>query len=114
MDTVVEDLLGCLDDPALPLLQWNEEYAVVQARLPSGLAVCLEAAVEDYTAELNAATADDDGAAVAAEQLLAFPAAELAEAMDAALKVRGSEPCNVKFNVIHSKIFKQHWLFAAS
>ena len=30
MDQVVEDLLSCLDDPALALLQWNEAFGVVQ------------------------------------------------------------------------------------
>ena len=32
VDQVVEDLLSCLDDPALALLQWNEAFGVVQAR----------------------------------------------------------------------------------
>lgn len=32
MDQVVEDLLCCLDDPALALLQWNEAFGVVQVR----------------------------------------------------------------------------------
>jgi hypothetical protein len=27
---VVEDMLSCLDDPALALLQWNEAFGVVQ------------------------------------------------------------------------------------
>lgn len=34
MDQVVEDLLSCLDDPALALLQWKEAFGVVQARAP--------------------------------------------------------------------------------
>jgi hypothetical protein len=32
VDQVVEDLLSCLDDPALALLQWNEAFGVVQVR----------------------------------------------------------------------------------
>ncbi len=36
VDTVVADLLACLDDPALALLQWTEAFNVVQAR-PAGL-----------------------------------------------------------------------------
>ena len=32
VDTVVADLLACLDDPALALLQWTEAFNVVQAR----------------------------------------------------------------------------------
>ena len=30
VDQVVEDLLNCLDDPALALLQWKEAFGVVQ------------------------------------------------------------------------------------
>ena len=40
--SVMEDLLACLDDPRLPLLQWNELYAVAQSRLPADLAMQLE------------------------------------------------------------------------
>ncbi len=39
---MVDDLLACLDDPRLPLLQWSELYAVAQSRLPSNLAARLE------------------------------------------------------------------------
>jgi len=39
---VVADLLACLDDPRLPLLQWNELYAVAQSRLPFDLVAQLE------------------------------------------------------------------------
>ncbi len=35
MDQVVEDLLNCLDDPALALLQWKEAFGVVQVLPPS-------------------------------------------------------------------------------
>ena len=42
VDSVVDDLLACLDDPWLPLLQWSELYAVAQSRLPSDLAARLE------------------------------------------------------------------------
>ena len=42
MESVVDDLLACLDDPRLPLLQWSELYAVAQSRLPSDLAAQLE------------------------------------------------------------------------
>ena len=35
VDQVVEDLLSCLDDPALALLQWNEAFGVVQVRCQS-------------------------------------------------------------------------------
>lgn len=42
VESVVDDLLACLDDPRLPLLQWNELYAVAQSRLPADLATQLE------------------------------------------------------------------------
>ena len=42
VDSVVDDLLACLDDPRLPLLQWSELYAVAQSRMPSDLAAQLE------------------------------------------------------------------------
>ena len=42
VDSVIDDLLACLDDPRLPLLQWNELYAVAQSRLPADLATQLE------------------------------------------------------------------------
>ena len=48
MDQVVEDLLNCLDDPALALLQWSEAFGVVQVLLcpcdpsaPSTVLLCL-------------------------------------------------------------------------
>ena len=30
MDTVLEDLLTCLDNPGLALLQWDEVFSVVE------------------------------------------------------------------------------------
>ena len=40
VDQVVEDLLSCLDDPALALLQWNEAFGVVQVGcMPTNLDV---------------------------------------------------------------------------
>lgn len=42
MDAVVADLLACLDDPGLPLLQWSELFAVAQSRMPGDLAARLE------------------------------------------------------------------------
>ena len=42
IDGVMEDLLGTLDDPALPLLQWSDSFSSAAARLPSLLADQLE------------------------------------------------------------------------
>ena len=39
VDQVVEDLLSCLDDPALALLQWNQAFGVVQVWGSSGFRV---------------------------------------------------------------------------
>ncbi len=55
VDSVVEDLLACLDDPRLPLLQWNELYAVAQSRLPSDLSAQLECIVGEALQSLAAA-----------------------------------------------------------
>ena len=44
VDQVVEDLLSCLDDPALALLQWNEAFGVVQVRRQSKHLRCLRPA----------------------------------------------------------------------
>ena len=40
VDEVVADLLACLDDPALPLMQFTEAFAVVQVNLLA-LSVCI-------------------------------------------------------------------------
>lgn len=37
LDEVVKTLLSCLDDPQLPLLQWQECMAVLATRLPKEL-----------------------------------------------------------------------------
>lgn len=42
VDAVVSDLLACLDDPGLPLLQWSELFAVAQSHMPGELATQLE------------------------------------------------------------------------
>ena len=34
LDWVMEELVGCLDSPALALLQWNGQLAVARSRLP--------------------------------------------------------------------------------
>jgi len=42
IDSVMEDLLGTLDEPALPLLQWSDRFSAAQARLPQRLAAQLQ------------------------------------------------------------------------
>eukprot|EP00887_Chlorella_sp_A99_P005434 scaffold1.g5434.t1 len=46
VDAVVAGLLSSLDDPALALQQWEEQFAAVQSRLPSALANQLESIVD--------------------------------------------------------------------
>jgi len=53
-DAVVADLLACLDDPALALLQWTEVFAVVQTRIPADLAARLEGVAAAHEADLMA------------------------------------------------------------
>ncbi len=54
IDDILDELVGCLDHPALPLLQWSEEFSFVESRLPAKLAKQLEAVVHAHEAELNA------------------------------------------------------------
>jgi hypothetical protein len=36
VDEVLNELLECLDHPALPVLQWKDELSYVESRLPPG------------------------------------------------------------------------------
>ncbi|GFR43976.1 hypothetical protein Agub_g5120, partial [Astrephomene gubernaculifera] len=64
-EQVVEDLVSCLDSPALALLQWQGEFAVVRGRMPGALAAALEAAVAQHAQEVAAAEAAAAAAAAA-------------------------------------------------
>jgi len=80
-DAVVADLLACLDDPALALLQWASEFAVVQTRLPVDLANELERVAAAHERDLMSVDpGSDDGRAGA------FPAAALLAAIEAAIE----------------------------
>eukprot|EP00198_Chlamydomonas_reinhardtii_P011967 XP_001701304.1 predicted protein [Chlamydomonas reinhardtii] len=52
-DEVVEQLVCCLDSPALALMQWGAEFAVVRGRMPGALAAALEAAVAPHAADIS-------------------------------------------------------------
>ena len=83
VDDVVADLLACVDDPALALLQWASEFAVVATRVPGDLANELERIAGAHEKELMAAAdgvGSDDGRGAPA-----FPAAALLAAIDAAV-----------------------------
>jgi len=82
---VLDELVACLDSPDLAALQWSEEFAVVQARMPPALAASLAALVREHEAELAAYR----GAALQLALLQpTFPAEELLGTMRAALAVR--------------------------
>lgn len=44
----LEGLVACLDSPALALLQWEEEAAVVRARLPPALVGAMDALMAEH------------------------------------------------------------------
>ncbi|KAJ7569509.1 hypothetical protein O6H91_01G081500 [Diphasiastrum complanatum] len=48
IDQVVQTLLSCLDDPQLPLLQWQESMAVLATRLPKNLKAELDSIFKEY------------------------------------------------------------------
>eukprot|EP01018_Ginkgo_biloba_P038670 Gb_33780 [translate_table: standard] len=48
INEVVQSLLNCLDDPQLPLLQWQECMAVLATRLPKDLRSQLDAKFKEY------------------------------------------------------------------
>uniref|UniRef100_A0A0D6R0K3 Uncharacterized protein n=1 Tax=Araucaria cunninghamii TaxID=56994 RepID=A0A0D6R0K3_ARACU len=54
INEVVQNLLNCLDDPHLPLLQWQECMAVLATRLPKDLKSELDAKFKEY--EMDFAT----------------------------------------------------------
>ena len=50
VDEVLDGLVDCLDQTALPLLQWNEEFSFVEKRLPEGLVQDMEVLVNEHAA----------------------------------------------------------------
>ncbi|KAF6253758.1 carboxyl transferase domain-containing protein [Scenedesmus sp. NREL 46B-D3] len=59
VEDVLLELVECLDNPALSLLQWNEEFSYIEGRLPSGLAPRLNAVTAEHEAALNSAFTGD-------------------------------------------------------
>lgn len=59
VDEILEELVACLDHPALPLLQWNEEFSYVESRLPTGLGAKLNAVTTEHELALNSAFSAD-------------------------------------------------------
>eukprot|EP00200_Dunaliella_tertiolecta_P012627 CAMPEP_0202373002 /NCGR_PEP_ID=MMETSP1127-20130417/4091_1 /ASSEMBLY_ACC=CAM_ASM_000462 /TAXON_ID=3047 /ORGANISM="Dunaliella tertiolecta, Strain CCMP1320" /LENGTH=2753 /DNA_ID=CAMNT_0048969731 /DNA_START=204 /DNA_END=8465 /DNA_ORIENTATION=+ len=113
LDWVMEELVGCLDSPALALLQWNSQLAVARSRLPQNLVTRLEEAVKEHTAdvllwqqqlELEEAAAEEGkpppavgGPATGAlhhVKVSEFPAAALLKEMQAALQDTPAEERN--------------------
>lgn len=54
VEELVPELVACLDSPALALLQWEEELAVIRSRLPGDLPAALDAVVAVHAAEVRA------------------------------------------------------------
>jgi hypothetical protein len=81
VDEVLDELVQCLDHPALPLLQWNEEFSFVEKRLPEQLAKQLEKLVSEH--------ADEDlaGAALDGRRGPQFPGKELVHMLRDAVSV---------------------------
>ncbi|XP_024517260.1 acetyl-CoA carboxylase 1 isoform X1 [Selaginella moellendorffii] len=50
VDEVVQTLLSCLDDPQLPVLQWQECIAVLASRIPTNLKARLDLKLKEYEA----------------------------------------------------------------
>ncbi|KAH7276946.1 hypothetical protein KP509_39G027900 [Ceratopteris richardii] len=53
IDEVVETLLSCLDDPQLPLLQWQECMSVLATRLPKDLKAQLDMKFKEYESSFS-------------------------------------------------------------
>ncbi|KIY92626.1 biotin carboxylase [Monoraphidium neglectum] len=49
----LDELVACLDHPALPLLQWIEEYSFVEGRLPQAITEKLNDAITQHELELS-------------------------------------------------------------
>lgn len=54
VDFTVRELLSCLKDPTLPLLQWAEAFSVVSSRIPSSLEEELSIPLHSYAAAVEA------------------------------------------------------------
>ncbi|MEW5311712.1 MAG: hypothetical protein WDW38_003401 [Sanguina aurantia] len=53
VDSVVNNLMLCMDSPALALLKWTNEYTVVRSKLPSTLAAKLDAITAEHEQEVE-------------------------------------------------------------
>jgi len=49
----LDELIACLDHPALPLLQWSEEYSFVEGRLPPAITEKLDQVITQHELELS-------------------------------------------------------------
>lgn len=79
----VDNLLLCLDDPVLPLFQWQDLFSVAKPRLPKLLLLEIEGIITEYESVL-AAVVDSlqwDG------EHVVFPATPLLEVMNRAIEV---------------------------
>lgn len=77
----VEELAECLDDPRLPLYQWLDALAAVEARLPQPVVFRLRSLLDGYASAVERYDAGDLDASVPE-----FPGQPLQEALLEALK----------------------------
>eukprot|EP00879_Flechtneria_rotunda_P003437 GHRR01003666.1.p1 GENE.GHRR01003666.1~~GHRR01003666.1.p1 ORF type:complete len:1583 (+),score=615.48 GHRR01003666.1:404-5152(+) len=70
VDDILEELVSCLDHPALPLLQWHQEFSFVESRMPPGLAAKLEAVTAEHEQALGGSTADRSNTEFPGRQLI--------------------------------------------
>ena len=92
VDSTVRELLSCLKDPTLPLLQWTEFFSVVSGRVPASLEQELSVPLQAYAfaveSELNdgthtPATSEFGGAN---QDKVAFPGSEILEIIQSYLQ----------------------------
>lgn len=79
----MDNVLLCLDDPVLPLFQWQDNFSVAKPRVPKLLLLEIEEIITEYETAL-ANLADSlhwDG------EHVVFPATRLLEVMKGALEV---------------------------
>lgn len=96
LDAAVEELMHCLKDPALPLLHFNEVFAVVQNRLPAKLSLELQGLMGEFEADIDLSQGRGNGHTVAPHspaqssgRAPQFPSQPALSAMEAAVQEEG-------------------------
>jgi hypothetical protein len=101
VEDVLLELVECLDNPALSLLQWNEEFSYIEGRLPPGLAPRLNAVTAEHEAALNSAFTGD-------RANTEFPGRMLIRIMRETVEVSNSTSCYLLFCVVRRFCISSH------